>query len=154
MANGFDEFLVAWVETQAADLAPLLGGPGALRVSPFQAARKDITPRIDHLRVGGIDGWIIRGLSGPLGNARERRQVNCWGGTAAEANEIAAYLIGNPARGDQRLDGYLGTLANVKIKAMILMDYRDASIEMGPASDAGTYCAQIDFGVCYELHAP
>jgi hypothetical protein len=148
---GFPEFYPAWVATQAADLAPLLSPPprGVLQVSPFQSARGDNPPRVDFLLVGGIEGGVVRGLSGPLFTARERWQINCWGRTASEARLIARYHTGAP--GDPRLDGYLGTLANVQIQACVLLDLRDASQPMGPASDTGNPCIQLDFAVAYRI---
>ena len=122
--NGFNVFDPAWVATQAADLAPLLSPPprGVLQVSPFQAARGDQPPRTDFLLVGGIEGGVVRALSGPLYTGRGRWQINCWGRTPQEASLIARLHTGGP--NDPRLDGFLGTLANVEIQACVLLDLR------------------------------
>lgn len=146
--NGFNIFYPAWVATQGVDLAPLLTAK-ALQVSPFQAARGDNPPRTECLLIGGIEGGVVRGLGGPLGTARQRWQINCWGRSPEEAWLIARYHLGAP--GDPRLDGFLGTIANVEIQACVQLDIRDATQQMGPASDTGDPCIQLDFAVACRI---
>ena len=145
MAAGFPEFLVAWVDTQP-DLVAMLGGPGNLRVTPWQAVRRDRAPRITFTQ---ISGEMVRGLSGPLGTIRQRWQIDCWGQDQATARQLTRLILG--ASGEQRLDGYLGTLVGVHIKSCVLVDQRDNSEPLGPGSDAGNPCLSLDFAVAYQV---
>jgi hypothetical protein len=141
--TGFGEFLIAWVNTQTADLLPLLGGTGALRVDPWQAARKETLSRVTYTLVSGHDEGA---LDGPSGLLKERWQIDCWGPLPADARYLARLMAGT--RGDRRLDGYRGeVLAGLKVNLIRLIDSRDMSQELGPASDTGNPCIQQDYEV-------
>jgi hypothetical protein len=144
-APSYPEFLVAWVQSQA-DLAALLGSPGELRVSPQQAHRKSGTPRVEHYLVSGDR---VRGLKGPLGVTRQRWTLNVWGGSMAEAKAVARMITGDPDGGDQRLDGYRGTLAGVTVKMTVLLDESEVFEPLTPGDDLGTPGMQLDFDVAY-----
>lgn len=148
---GFPEFLVAWIKTQAVDLLPLLGGAGNLRVSPWQAIRKDPQPRITYTLISGIEGGVVRDLIGPEGVARERWQLDCWGDSPSQSQQLAGYLLG--ASGDRRLDGYRGTLGGVTMLATTLLDKRDNSNTLGPGTDMGNPCVSLDFGVAFRVNS-
>ncbi len=137
---GFPEFLVAWAATQTTDLVPLVGA----RVSPWQSTRKDNVPRITYSQ---ISGDRVRKLAGPTAVARQRFQIDCWGSTPAIARQVARYVTGTDS--DQRLDGYLGTIASVKILSCILDDERDNSEPLTDGQDTGTPCISLDFNVAW-----
>jgi hypothetical protein len=138
--NTIDEFLPAWVATRG-DLFLLVGK----RVTPWQAVRADTEPRITFTLTSGDD---VKTTKGPSGLNRQRYDVVCWGLTAAIAKRVARLVKGT--RGDKRLNGFQGTLVDVKMQAALLLDERDVSEQLTPGSDAGAPGINLDFEFWWE----
>jgi hypothetical protein len=146
----FPDFLQAWVTTQE-DLTALLGAAGPRRrLRPWQAARKDSPPKVTYTLVSSER---VRGLPGPFGVLRQRWQLDCYGATAQQTRELARMFSGNGTP-DQRLDGFRGTLAGVKVQSCVLEDERDNSEALTPGDDAGSPCVQLDFACAWNVVNP
>lgn len=138
---GFPDFLVTWVGTQS-DLTTAVGE----RVGPWQNIRKDTMARIAYFRVSG---GRVNDLAGPRTVQRERWQVNCFGSTPAEAQQVATLVAGTGPLGTQALDGYRGTLAGIAVLSCILDDDGDRSEPLTPGDDKGSPCISLDFNVSW-----
>lgn len=139
MAAGVPEFLVAWAASQS-DLTDLIGD----RVSPYESARGDARPRVTFYQVTGDR---VQGLMGPLGVARQRWQLNCYGTTFKQARDVARLITG--WAGESRLDGYSGSLGGITVKSCTLLDERDDS-EQSIAGDKSVPCVGLDFDIAWQ----
>lgn len=136
----FGAWFTAWVRTQS-DLV----GYVAERVGPWSSRQGEAYPRVTYTQ---ISGESVSALAGPGGVVRQRWQVDVLSTDYAEARAVARLVRGTGA-GDQRLDGYRGTLGGVTVRAVQCTDERETNEPPASGSSPGVYVVTQDYYFTY-----
>lgn len=132
-------FLIAWAALAGqADLVALIG----TRFAPWKTGQGLAKPRMVYLVVSGTS---VKTLTAPRSLRRSRVQIEAQADTYEGARIIAAKVIGDREAGDNRLDGYAGTLGGIIVQGCHLDDESELFDEPIHANDGGTYRVVMDF---------
>ncbi len=125
---GIGEFIVAYC---AADST--LTGIVGTRVSPWDAIRKTVLPRIVYMIQSGNS---VKTLTRPKSLRRTEVTVEAHASTHPVARQIAERLIGDPDT-TVRLDGYAGTLGGIVVQGCHL-DSEAEQYDEPPSESTGS----------------
>lgn len=126
-----DESLVSILTT-----SPAVTAICGQRIYPLTARQTAVKPLVIYQRISSMRS---RSHDGPSGLARQRFQFRCVGNGFAEARGLADAVRG-------ALDGYQGTVAGVRIDAVLFeneMDMDDVALD----AEATAYSVLMDFFV-------
>lgn len=126
------EFIKAWAQTQS-DIIAVIGSGNSMRLGPWESGRKLDFDRVVYQMIYGDN---IQSLAGPTSLRRTTYQIEAQSQTNRGARTLAELFIGDPDNGDNRLDGYQGTLADVEVQGCHL-DSENEIFEDGTTQPSG-----------------
>lgn len=139
-----EKFVVAYVATKP-DLVALVGD----RVRAGQDRTEDVGK--DRIYFFQVDGPRLKSLKGPSGLAMPRLQFGIISADYGRAKLIARLLAGT--KGDERLNGYKGTLAGIDVRSFLLTDERALTLPPQGGQGIGETEVQQDYSVCWDEQA-